>query len=56
MLILYLILLLHNVLSCTYSCAKNNTCNITEQLQNNKINILVSCLIIIVIYTSLFDK
>lgn len=53
MLILYLILLLHIVLCCTYSCAQNNTNNFISQLQKNKINVLISCLIIIIMYTSI---
>lgn len=56
MLLLYIILLLHIVLCCTYTCAEKDTNNIEQVLNENKLDLLISSLIIILLFSlSEFD-
>ena len=51
MLVLYVMILLHIVLSCTYTCAKQNTSDIQKVLNDNKFNLLISSLIIALLFS-----
>lgn len=51
MLVLYIMILLHIVLCCTYTCYKQNTNNIELVLTQNKFNLVISSLIICLLFS-----
>lgn len=51
MLELYIIILLHIVISCTYTCAKQDRTDIQQLLDENKLNLIMSSLIIVLLFS-----
>lgn len=51
MLVLCIVILLHIVLCCTYTCYKKNTSNVNSVLNDNKFNLVISSLIIVLLFS-----
>ena len=51
MLVLYIMILLHIILCCTYTCYKQNTNDIQSVLNKNKFNLVISSLIICLLFS-----
>jgi hypothetical protein len=51
MLVLYIMILLHIVLCCTHTCYKKNTNDVQLVLNDNKLNLIISILIIVLLFS-----